>query len=199
MPNKTQKKSGKKAASNSKRSTHSKQSTQTSSPKTNPRSGTNFVFWAIILVIIGIGAYFLYQNRYMSSPVQDAEYVDEELSVNPDQGITSDDILDDPETYEGMTVTVRAEVETWINSRAFALDAPGIVNDNLLVITRDPTYVFEDPETFGDAIWEVRGRVERFTYAQAVDSLDADLSSDLFAVYEGAPYIIADSVELYKD
>jgi hypothetical protein len=74
------------------------------------------------------------------------------LSVNPDAGITADDIINNPDLYKGQDVLLRAEVEEWINPRAFILDTPGLVDDNLLVLTREPTLVFEDPEVFGDAI-----------------------------------------------
>lgn len=176
----------------------------------------NTTRWSvIILVVIGLGflGYSMWDTPIElsgtdaptaeKSPtpkiIPDEEYIDEEIDVAPDTGITTDDILRSPDTYEGVNVNVKAEVEEWINSRAIVLDAPGIVDDNLLVVTREPTYIFEDSEIFGDAIWEVVGTVKRFTFVEARDTLDVDFAPDIFMVYEGKPYIVAESIELYED
>lgn len=135
----------------------------------------------------------------VTQPSNGVEYPDEEITTLPDVGITTDDILENPDLYQGQMVQVRAEVEEWLNPRAIVLDAPGIVADNLLVITEDVTTAFEDPEVFGDAIWEVNGTVQRFEYTAAIDTLDLDLKPDLLTTYEGAPYIVADSVTLFED
>lgn len=173
--------------------------------------GNGKIWTLLVVLLVGIGL-LMYFNSYETEPLPstsnviedqpeatDIEYADEEIDVSPDEGITADDVLENPELYEGSVVNLKAEVEEWINPRAFVLDAPGFINDNLLVITREPTYVFEDPELFGDDIWGVTGTVDRFTFVEVIDSLDADLEADLFTVYEGAPYIIADTVELYED
>lgn len=162
----------------------------------------NKITWGVVagvlLVIIGYAVYSANADDASSIPT-DTEYIDEEVNVAPDAGVTADDILETPEKYEGTDVTIRAEIEEWLNPRAFVLDAPGVFQDNLLIVTRDPTYVFEDPELFGDAIWEVQGTVERFQLATVIDTYDADLQADAFALYEGRPYIIADSVILFED
>lgn len=162
----------------------------------------NKIIWGVVVVVItGIIGYVVYTGN-ADDPTTiptDTEYIDEEVNVAPDSGITADDILENPERYEGADVTLRAEVEEWLNPRAFTLDAPGIVQDNLLIVTRDPTYVYEDPELFGDAIWEVQGTVERFQLATVIDTYEADLQADAFALYEGRPFVVADSVILFED
>jgi hypothetical protein len=163
----------------------------------------NILLAFLALLIIAIMGYGFISGAPEGTTVEermaDVEYVDEEISVAPDTGITADDILNDPDGYDGLTVTIRAEVEQWLTPNAFVLDAPGIAGDNLLVITTNPNYIFEDSEIFGDAIWEVRGTVGHFEVVAAQDTYDLDFEADIFTVYEGAPYIIADSVELYED
>lgn len=160
----------------------------------------NLLKQTVLIGLVAVGAVGCSnQVAQLPSASPDTEYIDEEISVAPDTGITADDILNNPELYQGTTVNLRAEVEEWLNSRAIVLDAPGVINDNLLVITEDPTYAFEDPEIFGDSIWEVTGTVERFEIITATDTLDFDLAPDLFTIYEGAPYVRASSVELFED
>lgn len=159
----------------------------------------NVIILTITVVVLGMVGYGLYISFSDPTVMRDTEYLDEELTTAPDAAITTDDILSNPSLYDGMTVNLRAEVEDWLSPRAFILDAPGLVDDNLLVITNEPTFIFEDPELFGDSIWEVTGTVNDFELVVARDTLDVDLNPDIFTLYEGRPYIVADSVELYED
>lgn len=161
----------------------------------------NIITGILVIGALGIIVFAGYQYFFNPEPSirTDREFIDEEINESPDSGITVSDILENPEMYEGAEVTVRAEVEEWLNPRAFVLDGQGVVQDNLLIITRDPTYAFEDPELFGDDIWEVTGTVERFTVATAIDTYDVDLQADAFAIYEGKPYLVADTVTLFED
>lgn len=174
----------------------------------------NTTVWVVIAVlivaIVGVIYMFSTQPTYdeaamTQSPAlvgdeapNDIEYVDEEISESPDQGTTASDVLSNPEQYEGQRVQLRAEVEEWVASRAFVLDAQGVVADNLLVITDTPQLIFEDPEIFGDAIWEVNGTVDRFQVT-VMEDLDLDFDAELVTTYEGKPYIVADSVELFEE
>ena len=164
------------------------------------------ILWVLVAIVIAVGGVLIFQSYTTPedyddgvTEVNDKEYVDEEISETPDVGITADDILENPDLYEGDEVIVRAEVEEWLSPRAFTLDAPGIVNDQLLVITSEPTYVFEDAELFGDDIWQVEGTVDQFIYATTIPDMDLDFDSETVAVYEGKPFIQADSVELFED
>lgn len=169
--------------------------------KVDKKKDNKILYTALGIIVLGLVGYFAFRGTSDNIPgsnISDTEYIDEEISEEPDVGITAEDILDDPEAYDGLEVVLRAEVEEWLNSRAFLLDAQGIVDDSLLVITKDPTYVFEDPELFGDSIWEVQGEVDRFEEVVVTD-LDLDFEPELVSLYEGSPYVVADSIELYED
>ena len=174
----------------------------------------NKSIWLGLLILLAVVVGFVFFNNQNTSTLEDSpsvsttpttivqpdvEYADEEIDEYPDVGITAADILEEPEFYEGMEVNLKAEVEEWVGPRAFLLDAAGIIDDSLLVITEDPQYIFEDPEIFGDAIWEVQGTVGRFVTIEAADTLDFDLEPDIYGVYEGKPYVLAESVTLFED
>lgn len=175
------------------------------------QSGKTWVWPIVVVGAILVGVWFFAdytrddpdamngQNAIESLETADTEYFDEEISEAPDTGITAADILDSPKLYDGTQVVLRAEVEEWLSSRSFLLDAQGVVGDNLLVVTDTPTYVFEDPEIFGDNIWEVTGEVDTFSLTVVRDTLDIDLNPDVFTVYEGLPYVRASSVILYEN
>ncbi len=136
-----------------------------------------------------------------STPIVDN--IDEELSPQASiEGIMSiEDLTENPEQYVGQTVTVRAEVEDWLAPRVFTLDAPGIIGDQLLVITDDPNNVFEDQDVFGDDIWEVEGILYRDLVIDDVTSqydLDMD-QEDMLMDFEDGYYLVADRVEMVED
>ncbi len=166
------------------------------------KDNQNWMIWGFVgVLIVGLVGYVVF-TQVPDSPsdtISDTEYVDEEISEIPDTGVTMSDIKENPDLYLGTEVTLRGEVEQWLNPRAILFDTPGVINDKLLVITKEPTYIFEDPEMFGDSIWEVNGTVERFVLATAIDTYDADLKPDLFSIFEGQPFIVADSVTLFED
>lgn len=103
-------------------------------------------------------------------------------------------ITENAGAYVGENVTVVSDVSARLGDRAFLLNVPGISNPDLLVITNDESMVYEDDDVFGNNDWEVKGTVELLTLADIEEELDINLDDDLFADYEGMPYILADSV-----
>lgn len=129
----------------------------------------------------------------------DMEYLDEEVSDSFEVGVTAEDIIDNPEDYYGDEVIVNGEVEQWLGPRAFLLDAEGIINDSLLVITRSPQLIFEDPEIFGDAVWRVDGEVQQLIVREVWTDYDLDLDPQLVVDYETGPYVLADTITQIED
>lgn len=167
------------------------------------QAGQTLLYLIVGVSVVGILLWFLYNNNYnpnstpqtldeTSGENQAPEVLDEEMpEIGKELSISPDEILENPDLYEGMVVTVRGEVEERLSERSFALDALGVVDDNLLVITATSSAAFDDPEVFGDAIWEATGQVEQFNITAVSEMIDMELDPDVFDVYEAKPYIFA--------
>lgn len=93
--------------------------------------------------------------------------------------------LDDIDTYTAQDVTVTAEVNETLTPDAFTIGADV---DPLLVIETDESIPPVDP---GQEV-EVTGTVEEiFEIVVVEEDWGLDLDDEMFAVYEGEPYLVA--------
>ncbi|RJR23782.1 hypothetical protein C4578_03745 [Candidatus Microgenomates bacterium] len=109
-----------------------------------------------------------------------------------------DDITQNPANYYGREVTVSSEVEEVIGSRGLVLDSPGILDDDLLVITSSvPGQAEINNFKEGDLV-RIMGTVREFNLVETENDLNVDLDDNLFENREGEPVIIANSVEIVQ-
>lgn len=105
-----------------------------------------------------------------------------------DAGITVDDILDEPYRYVGQTVTVHGEIAEIHSGQWFTIDGPGLLDDEMLVLARDPAVVTEgeDVAVSGEVVTLVVSEVER--------ELSIDLDPELEVEFSDQPIVIADVI-----
>jgi hypothetical protein len=109
-----------------------------------------------------------------------------------------DNIIQNPSNYYGRVITVSSEIKSTIGARGFILDSPGILDNNLLVIT-ESTPGQANINTFkeGDLV-RVTGTVREFNRVEVENDLNVTLDENLFGNREGAPVIIASAVEVVE-
>lgn len=111
-------------------------------------------------------------------------------------GITARQVIENPSTYVGKTVTVSGDVEEIWNPRAFNMDS-GISLGELLVVGREPfpqvgeagnrAYVVSDVAT-------VTGVVRMFVTAEVEREIGWDLDSRIETEFNAKPVLIVQSV-----
>lgn len=109
-------------------------------------------------------------------------------------------ILEKPVTFYGNTVSVEGEVENTIGTQALTVDGPGAIGDQLLVVSRDslepiggsgiPQSIF----TPTDAVI-VEGQVREFHLKEVEEELGVDLDDELYAPWEGRPFVFASRID----
>lgn len=109
-----------------------------------------------------------------------------------------DDITQNPQNYFGRIVTVSSEIQDLVGLRSFMLDSPGILDNDLLVITASAPgqgniNVFGQGNTV-----RVMGTVREFNLTEVENDLNIDLDDDLFDGRQGDPVVIASSVEVLE-
>ena len=107
-------------------------------------------------------------------------------------------VVKDPDNYLGSSVTVRAEIENMIPGRSFTLDGPGVVNDKILVISKQPleavggagdTPLYKE----NDGV-QVSGTVRKLNIQEVERELGIDLNENELRAWEGKPVIVANTV-----
>ena len=163
------------------------------------QQGLSTVGW---ISLIGIGVVVLVlvalQNNMISLP-QNLEDTQNVLGLSQEERLL-DRITENPIDFVGQTVEVDGEIEDVFSSRSFLIDAPGLVNDTLLVVTKEPFDIQQMEQKDADIDGKVRinGMVRQFQIVEALDSLDPDLDPNMIAVYEGQPYIEAESISFLQ-
>jgi hypothetical protein len=129
----------------------------------------------------------------------------EDASPTPDEGDTSDDVMDgydgpydvefgDSADYVGQTVTLSAAVNSVLNEHAFTIgDAVGM--DPLLVISGDGVLDLEEGQNV-----RVTGEViEELVLSDLEPAWGIDLDDEEWSGLEGETYVEAESVETDVD
>lgn len=172
------------------------------------KNGQGTLTWIVVglLVVVGIlliGSYAGDRDLELSLD-EDIDIVDEQedgidLMSAPEE--TLDEMTENPEPYYGRTVTVEGEVEEVLTPNAFIIDAPGVFNDELLVISDDPfdfaEMVEQDWEIDGDVL--ATGTLREFRLITTSGIVDFDLDPDILTIYEGEPVLEASIITLEND
>jgi hypothetical protein len=113
--------------------------------------------------------------------------------------VTVADIVGNPNTYVGRTVTVNGDVQEMIGANAFTLDeeaalAGGIDND-LLVIGARQNLAGIDDQILNDRV-RVTGVVRMLNIADVENEIGYDLDDNLFTNWNGKPVLIASAVTM---
>jgi len=113
---------------------------------------------------------------------------------------TLDRITENPTDFVGQTVNVEGKVDNVYTSRTFVINAPGLVNDEMLVIVKNPYDMkqMQQQDEMLDGKVKVTGVVKQFQAVEAMNSLDRDLDLNSVNTYEGQPYIYADSISFVQ-
>lgn len=112
-------------------------------------------------------------------------------SAGPQQGVTLEQVTDEPDELEGRSVTVSGELaEFVVPGRAFPLGEG--FRDTVLVIPASGTQV---PPLEEDDVLQVTGVVHaRFEPAELDDETDLAVEDEIFDPFDGRPVIVATSI-----
>jgi hypothetical protein len=160
-------------------------------PKQAGRSkggGSGFVWgWisgAIILVVLVVVAFLLWQ------------LFNEERSAGPETAATISDIVDDPQTYYGNTVTVSGEIGELIGPRAFTIGTQEELGGGTLLVVGAqalPQIIEEGDanEITAQDVAQVTGSVREFGVGEIEEEIGTGLDNARFRDFEGEPVVIA--------
>ena len=122
------------------------------------------------------------------------------LVANRDEGAArTGQVAENPADFYGQSVNLTGSVEDIYGVQAFSLDGSGIVNDKVLVISRNALipvggagddYLYDS----GDRV-HVQGTVRSFRLDEVERDLNIDLVDSMFMGWEGKPVVIAESVD----
>lgn len=154
----------------------------------------------IILIVITLGYFVvtLLASLFRAEPVADTGSVLSSQTVDERNSITVQKIIDDPQVYENVQVTVVGEIEDWVSKKAFRLDGDQPLGEGLLVIARDD---FPNPDTvpvgtlaLGDVVRvEVSGTVRSFSRDELERTFATELEDEIFANYENEPVLVLET------
>lgn len=147
-------------------------------------SGRNilYILGAIAVLLIGTGIVLYQENR-----------------VPPQSDSQLNHIAQTPNQFIGKDVSVSGNIENLLGSRAFALEVPGMFDEKVLVISKDPLIPVGGADVDQSFFNEeqrvhVQGNVREFRVKEVEAELGVDLIDDQFTEYEGKPFIYADLV-----
>ncbi len=136
-----------------------------------------------------------------SSSIRDLQQKANKVEIFGDergQNVNLEEVAHKPDDYYGKTISVRGEVGQNIGTRGITIESVGLVDDMLLVISREALVgVGGGPgEIFYSQNDDVRvsGVVREFRIAQIEQELGINLDDETFRVFEGKPVVIADSI-----
>ncbi len=112
--------------------------------------------------------------------------------------VTTEKLTDEPNSYVGQEVTVRANVEEKVDETAFVMESDGFLNNEKVLVINASSEPFLIPDV-GDSQVQVTGKVETFSMATAAKDYNLTLDADRYGEYENKPVIIANSLALAPD
>lgn len=113
-------------------------------------------------------------------------------------------ILEEPNTFYGSTVSVQGEVEKVFGTQVITLGKTDAVGDELLVISQqslEPVGGSGIPESIFSPMDAVRveGQVREFDLHKVEKELGRDLDDELFLAWQGRPFVYASDVALQEE
>lgn len=110
-------------------------------------------------------------------------------------------ILETPQNFYGNTVTVEGKVGHVLGTRALTVDTPGVIGDQLLVISKEslePVGGSGIQESIFSSTDPVRivGQVREFNIQDVQEQLGVDLDDSIYKAWEGRPYIFVNTIHL---
>lgn len=117
--------------------------------------------------------------------------VDTTQTVTPasNQSVTVAEIIGNPTTYVGQTVTVSGEVNRVLNTRSFTLGDEGL----LVVLASN---LPDQTSLTNDHVVQVNGAVRNFVVKDLESEYGFDLQDDLYVDYANKPAIVAQRVDI---
>lgn len=108
-------------------------------------------------------------------------------------------VAQNPEEYYGRAIQVDGQIEEIIGTRAFTMESQGVLQDDVLIISKSPlTPVGGGPDDFlyqADDRVSVAGTVRQFNKGELERELGVELVDEVFTTWEGRPVIIAETVQ----
>lgn len=147
---------------------------------------------AVVALLIGGVVLLDPQSNDLRQPLQG-------VGGGPNDGTTIIEIIDNPDSYIGRTVSLNGEVDTIYSPDVFLLDQElAVIGDELLVVTRDTL-----PEGANDAIPNplddsdlvtVTGTVQSMLLTEVEREFDVDFDPEFEVEYEQRPVLVATEV-----
>lgn len=121
---------------------------------------------------------------------------DADPAVEPYDGPYDQNFYDEADAYVGQEVTVSAEVSETLSDDTFVIAGEAGTTVDPLLIVEDQ----EIPPLDEGQVVQLTGTVQQgFDIAATEEELGIDLKDELYADYEGQPYIAATSGEILED
>jgi hypothetical protein len=123
--------------------------------------------------------------------------------INGNQA-TVGEILNDPASFIGQSVTVDSTINSTVGQNAFVLN-PDNVDEGLLVVGRGP---FSRPDATGDEgnatlsegdRVQVSGVVRIFSLSEVEQELGISLNEEEFTNYDGRPVVVAEQIGIVQE
>lgn len=115
-----------------------------------------------------------------------------------ESNVTTEELADEPASYEGKEVTVRGEVDKTVDETSFLIDDGNLFEGEGVLVINATSEPFAIPDV-GDSEVQVTGEVETFSSASTAEEYSLTLDPTLYADYENQPVIIAKSLALAPD
>lgn len=105
------------------------------------------------------------------------------------------EIINNPASWAGKTVTVSGDVEEVWSPRAFNMDS-GVTTGELLVLTKQPVPTLQDFDPLVDDVATVTGTVRMLVIGEIERELGWDLQPELETEFTGKPVLVVDTAEI---
>lgn len=143
------------------------------------RNRGNAIFWSILGGVALILLIWFIWDLFV-------DVDDTEVGV-----VTIEDVVDNPQAYQGRVVTLRGEVQEKLGPASFVLESEDVLLDEQLLVVSSTGDMI--PVDENDAVMAT-GAVRVFALEAFERELGYDLQDDLFYDWEGKPVLMASRV-----
>lgn len=143
------------------------------------RNRGNAIFWSILGGVALILLIWFIWDLFI-------DVDDTEVGV-----VTIEDVVDNPQAYEGRVVTLRGQVEEKLEPASFVLESEDVLLESrILVVGRTADLI---PVAEGDTVMAT-GTVRSFSLQAFDNAFGYDLQDELYHDWEGKPVLMASRV-----